>query len=132
MSRRNRGPAGPSNAFTTAGGGEGGGDDDAERYITKDGFNLRGWASKHAKRFEVQTMLEDVIGGDFIREPRQSRQAGTHVECPFEAEHTNLGGGGTYVVNASTTTTTASRAASLSTASTTRAPAATGSIFSRN
>jgi hypothetical protein len=103
MSRRSRGPAGPSNAFTTAGDGVGGsgGDDDAERYITKCGFNLRGWASKHAKRFEVQAMLEDVLGGDFIREPRQSGKPGTHVECPFEAEHTNLGGGGTYVVNAS-------------------------------
>jgi hypothetical protein len=100
MTRRRRGPAGPSNAFTAAGGDDGG-DDEAERYITKGGFNLRGWASKHAKRFEVQTMLEDVIGGDFIREPRQSGKAGTHVECPFEAEHTNLGGGGTYVVNAS-------------------------------
>jgi hypothetical protein len=102
MSRRSRRPAGPANAFTDAAGGAGGdADDDADRYVTKAGFNLRGWAMRYAKKFEVQTMLEDVIGGDFIREPRQSGKSGTHVECPFEAEHTNLGGGGTYVVNAS-------------------------------
>lgn len=88
------------NAFTAASGGEDE-EDDRNRYITEDGFNLRGWASKHAARFEIETMLEDVVGGDFMREPRTSGKSGIHVECPFEAEHTNLGGGGTYVVNAS-------------------------------
>lgn len=100
MSRRSRRPAGPVNAFTAAAGDVGGdSDDEADRYVTKAGFNLRGWAMRYAKKFEVQTMLEDAVGGDFIREPRQGKP-GTHVECPFEAEHTNLGGGGTYVVNA--------------------------------
>ena len=87
-----------SNAFTAAGEDE---DDDKDRYITESGFNLRVWAAKHANRFEVQTMLEDAIGGEFIREPRTGGKPGTHVECPFEAEHTNFGGGGTYVINAS-------------------------------
>lgn len=100
MSRRKRGKPGPANAFTAAGTGDAS-DDDRERYITESGFNLVGWAKKHAKRFEVQAMLEDVVGGDFIREERQSGKPGTHVECPFEAEHTSFGGGGTYVVNAS-------------------------------
>lgn len=101
MTRRKRGKAGPANAFTDAGGGSGSDDDERDRYITESGFNVRGWASKNAKRFEIQTLLEDVVGGDFIREPRQGGKAGTHVECPFEAEHTSFGGGGTYVVNAS-------------------------------
>lgn len=88
-----------NNAFTDAGVDDD--DDEADRYVTASGLNLRGWASKHAQRFEVQSMLEDVVGGDFIREPRQAGKPGTHVECPFEAEHTSFGGGGTYVVNAS-------------------------------
>jgi hypothetical protein len=87
------------NAFSDAAGGYDSDDDDAERYVV-DGFNLKGWAIKNAQRFEVQAMLEDVIGGDFIREDRGSKP-GTHVECPFEAEHSTMGGMGTFVVNAS-------------------------------
>lgn len=69
------------------------------RCVTSDGFNLKRWAATHAKIFEVQTMLEEVVGGDMIRDPR-SGKAGTHVECPFEAEHSSFGGNGTFVVNA--------------------------------
>lgn len=74
-------------------------DDDENRYIF-DGFNLRGWAAKNAARFEIQSMAEDAIGGDFIREDRGSKP-GVHVECPFESEHSSFGGGGTFIVNAS-------------------------------
>ncbi|ARK07487.1 hypothetical protein LAV_00112 [Sphingobium phage Lacusarx] len=88
-----------SNAFTAAGGGEE--EDDRERYVTDDGFHLRPWAAKFANRFEVEMMLETVVGDDFMRDPRTGGKPGTHVECPFEAEHTSFGGGGTYVVNAS-------------------------------
>lgn len=98
ISRRNKGgkPAG-NNAFSAA--GIGGDEDEADRYIFED-FNLKGWSIKHAKRFEIQTMLEDVAGGDFIREDRGNKP-GVHVECPFESEHSSFGGGGTFVVNAS-------------------------------
>jgi energy-coupling factor transporter ATP-binding protein EcfA2 len=91
--------SGPGNAFTDAGIDDD--DDERDATITENGFNLRGWASKHAKRFEVQTMIEAVCDEDFIREPRQGGKQGTHVACPFEAEHTSFGGEGTFVVNAS-------------------------------
>jgi len=86
------------NPFTAAGGSEDH-DEDANRYLVA-GLNLKAWAAKHARRFEIQTMLEDVIGGDFIRHVRSSNP-GVHVECPFEAEHSSFGGNGTFVVNAS-------------------------------
>jgi hypothetical protein len=92
---------GPQNAFTAAAGDLAEEDDDQSRYITESGFNLRAWSVKKAKRFEVETMLDAIVGGDFMREPRQSGKPGIHVECPFEAEHTSFGGGGTFVVNAS-------------------------------
>ncbi len=93
-------PSGPQNAFTDVGGDHDDGYDDADRYITEKGFNLRRWSSKYARKFEVETMLAQVVGDDFIRDPRQSGKPGTHVECPFEAEHSSFGGGGTFVVNA--------------------------------
>ncbi len=86
-----------SNAFTAAADGEQ--EDDASRYITETGYNLRAWAGKHAKRLEIQTLLED-LQPEMVREGRGSR-SGVHIACPFEAEHTNFGGGGTFVVNAS-------------------------------
>jgi hypothetical protein len=55
---------------------------------------------RYAKKFEVQTMLEDASSAATSSASRGRGKPGTHVECPFEAEHTNLGGGGTYVVNA--------------------------------
>jgi energy-coupling factor transporter ATP-binding protein EcfA2 len=83
------------NAFTEAGIDE----DDAARYMTEKGYNLKPWAAKTAKRFEVEQMLQDLCP-DMIREPRTGGKPGTHIECPFEAEHSDFGGGGTYVVNA--------------------------------
>lgn len=100
ISRKRKGAGGPSNAFTNAADGESDdGDDEANRYFFNN-FSLRGWASKYASRFEIETMLTDVVGGDFIREDRGSKP-GVHIECPFEAEHSGFGGGGTFVVNAS-------------------------------
>lgn len=84
-----------NNAFTEAGIDE----DDAGRYFTEKGFNLKPWIAKVGKRFEVENMLQDVCP-DMIREPRTGGKPGTHIECPFEAEHSDFGGGGTYVVNA--------------------------------
>lgn len=83
------------NVFTEAGID----DDDAGRYITEKGFNLVPWVAKHGKRFEVEEMLQHLCP-DMIREPRTGGKMGTHIECPFEAEHSDFGGGGTYVVNA--------------------------------
>jgi energy-coupling factor transporter ATP-binding protein EcfA2 len=83
------------NAFTDAGIDE----DDAGRYFTEKGFNLKPWIAKVGKRFEVEQMLQDLCP-DMIREPRTGGKMGTHIECPFEAEHSDFGGGGTYVVNA--------------------------------
>lgn len=96
--RRNGSRPMAQNAFSAA--ADGHDEDDRDVFVTECGFNLKGWAAKHAKRLEIQTLIEDVVGGDFVREPRQGKP-GTHVECPFEAEHSDFGGGGTYVVNAS-------------------------------
>ena len=98
--RNNKRTAVAANAYTAAAGGVDDDEDEADRYITSCDFNLKGWSIKYAKRFEVQTMIEEVVGGDFIREPRGNKP-GVHVECPFEAEHSSFGGGGTFVVNAS-------------------------------
>lgn len=102
MSRRRKAQrhSGPANAFTNAAGDEVDDDeDDRDRFIFE-GFNLLGWAKKNAGRFEIEALLQDAIGGDFIREDRGSKP-GVHVECPFEAEHSSFGGMGTFVVNAS-------------------------------
>lgn len=86
------------NAFSAA--GEGQDEDDLDRYVTSaEGYNLRAWAAKNAKRFEVETMLQD-LQPEMVREGRGNK-AGVHISCPFEDEHTNFGGGGTFVVNAS-------------------------------
>lgn len=87
------------NAFTQASGGHDD-DEDPDRYVTESGFKLLPWAAKYAKRFEVQTLVEDVIGGDFLRDPRTGN-SGIHVECPFEHEHSEGGGNGTFIANAS-------------------------------
>lgn len=83
------------NVFTEAGID----DDEASRYITEKGFNLMPWAAKFAKRFEIEQMIHDVCP-DILREPRTSGKPGYHVECPFEAEHSDFGGSGTYIVSA--------------------------------
>lgn len=91
---------GADNAFSAAGGGYADDDDnDRDRYIYN-GFNLLAWAKKYATKFEIETMLQDVVGGDFIREERGNKP-GVHVECPYESEHSSFGGMGTFVVNAS-------------------------------
>jgi energy-coupling factor transporter ATP-binding protein EcfA2 len=83
------------NAFTDAGIDE----EEVGRYMTEKGFNLKPWVAKSGKRFEVEQMLQDICP-DMIREPRTGGKPGTHIECPFEAEHSDFGGGGTYIVNA--------------------------------
>lgn len=75
-------------------------DTEAGRYITEKGFNLVPWVAKHGKRFEIENMITDLYP-DMLRDPRTSGKPGIHVECPFENEHTDFGGGGTYIVNAS-------------------------------
>ncbi len=86
------------NAFTEFA-GDADDEDDKNRYIV-DGFNLVGWAKKNAKQFEIENFLTEVCP-DMLRDPRGSGKSGIHTECPFEAEHSSFGGGGSYVVNSS-------------------------------
>lgn len=97
IKRARQGKARSQNPFVAVGQAE----EERERYITSDGFNLKQWAAISAKRFEAQIMIEDLLGDDRLRDPRASGKAGIHVECPFEAEHSEFGGNGTFVVNAS-------------------------------
>lgn len=90
--------SGAGNVFTDIAGGESDGESEADRYIV-DGFNLMAWAKKTAKKFEIDTLIAE-LAPDMLREPR-SGKPGNHVECPFEGDHSSLGGGGTFVVNAS-------------------------------
>lgn len=87
----------PQNAFSDFAGDEDD-DNDRNRYMVGD-FNLMGWAKTSAKLFEIETLIADTAP-ESIRENRGS-SAGVHVECPFEAEHSSFGGGGSFVVNAS-------------------------------
>ena len=82
------------NAFTDAGID----DEEASRYITEKNFNLKPWAAKFAKRFEIEEMFAYVCP-DMVREPRTGKP-GVHVQCPFESEHSEMGGQGTYVASA--------------------------------
>jgi hypothetical protein len=86
------------NAFTAFAGGADA-ESDAERYKIGQ-FNLVWWAKDYAKLFEAEDFLTEFVP-DALREPRGSGKSGIHVECPFEAEHSDMGGGGTFVVNSS-------------------------------
>lgn len=86
----------PTNAFTAAAGDQV--EQDPDRHVVN-GYNLRPWAAKNSKRFEIEAMIQD-LQPDLIREGRGNK-SGVHIACPFEDEHTNFGGGGTFVVNAS-------------------------------
>ncbi|NBC37814.1 hypothetical protein GTZ99_14760 [Novosphingobium sp. FSY-8] len=86
-----------NNPFAMAGEGE---YEQANRFDTANGgHNLRRWAAKYAKRFEIEALLRDAQPG-MIRDDRGSK-AGVHISCPFEDEHSAFGGNGTFVVNAS-------------------------------
>ena len=67
--------------------------------VTDCGFDVLSWAKKKAKYFEIEDCLREVAP-DVIRDDRGTNP-GTHIECPFEHEHTTEGGLGTFVVNAS-------------------------------
>lgn len=98
LNRRRR-QTGPQNAFTRAAGDVGDDDRDQRSLITEDGFDLLKWAKKRARYFEIEDCLRDVAP-DMIRDDRGTKP-GVHIECPFESEHTEMGGLGTFVVNAS-------------------------------
>ncbi len=93
--RRTRSQIAPDNVFSEMGQDEE--ERDHNRYII-DNFNLMSWAKEKARYFEIEDFLTEVCP-DVLREPRGSKP-GVHVECPFEAEHSTFGGGGTFVVNA--------------------------------
>ena len=98
--RKNQRGTDAANAFTDASGGESASDDEDRDRYSYDGKSLLSWAKKYAHKFEIEVMLDECIGGDFIREDRGGKP-GVHVECPFEAEHSSFGGMGTFVVSAS-------------------------------
>ena len=77
--------------------GKAGNDQYPDRFVVE-GLNLVGWAKDKANLFECEDFLTS-LGVDVLREPR-SGKPGVHVICPYEAEHSSLGGNGCFVVNA--------------------------------
>ena len=62
--------------------------------------DLRGWAKHKAAYLEIEQALQENAPEDVIRDPRSSG-SGTHIECPFEDEHSTAGGNGAFVIDAS-------------------------------
>ena len=69
--------------------------------LTFQGFDLKAWAGQYGTTFQIEDALRSSsnLPSDFFRTERD--EGGVHIECPFEGEHTEPGGTGTYVVNAS-------------------------------
>ena len=69
--------------------------------LTFQGFDLKAWAAQYGATFQIEDALRSSsnLSSDFFRTERD--EGGVHIECPFENEHTEPGGTGTFVVNAS-------------------------------
>jgi hypothetical protein len=63
------------------------------------GRNFGAYCGAYGGSFEIEDALRATAPDDIFRNPRA--QGGVHIECPFEAEHSNAGDQGTFVVNAS-------------------------------
>ena len=65
------------------------------------GFDLRVWAAQYGTTFEIEDALRasSDLPSDFFGAKRDS--GGVHIQCPFENEHSEPGGTGTFVINAS-------------------------------
>ena len=75
-------------------------DDRAPRKFVHQGFDLKAWIAQYGGSFELETALRSHPENEEIF--RQERgEGGVHIECPFEDEHTEPGGTGTFIVNAS-------------------------------
>ncbi len=69
--------------------------------LTFQGFDLKAWAAQYGATFQIEDALRSSsnLPSDFFRTERD--EGGVHIECPFENEHTEPGGTGTFIVNAS-------------------------------
>ena len=65
------------------------------------GFDLAAWAAQYGATFAIEQALRSSqnLPSDFFRSPRA--EGGVHIRCPFEDEHSESGGTGTFVINAS-------------------------------
>jgi hypothetical protein len=64
----------------------------------RSGTELRHWAAKNANRFLIYDAL--LEHAPHVLRPEKDHDAIHHIECPFEGEHSTLGGSGTFVTNA--------------------------------
>lgn len=86
-----------SNPFLTAASKMGARDE-----MTETMRKLRAWAGQgNADRFLIHDAL--LEHADHILRPEMDKEDKHHIECPFEDEHTNYGGSGTFIMNAGDT-----------------------------
>lgn len=66
--------------------------------IDKNGvpINLTAWEHKNYD-FDIEALLESVLDDDMIKHARSN--GGFHITCPYEAEHSSVGGAGTFCAN---------------------------------
>lgn len=65
---------------------------------TDDNRTMKSWAARFGDRFLIADALE-TYSPHYLR-PEKDKEGVRHIECPFENEHTNFGGSGTFVTNA--------------------------------
>jgi len=56
------------------------------------------WDRKNKDTFDIEGMLHNCLPEDHIRGPRSGGKEGIHIQCPFEEDHTEPGGLGTFAV----------------------------------
>jgi hypothetical protein len=64
--------------------------------IEVDGRNLRAWEPNRGE-FDIEGLIEQYMSGQILA-PRSN--GGFTITCPFEAEHSDVGGSGTFASNA--------------------------------
>lgn len=67
--------------------------------FTHQGVNLRAWIGQYDSTFRIETALRQRAPSHIFRSPRAG-ESGVHIICPFEDEHSETGGNGTFVINA--------------------------------
>jgi hypothetical protein len=60
-------------------------------------IDLRSWHKKNRLDFDMEGLLLSVLPPENLRGPRAGGKEGHHIACPFEHEHTDSGGMGTFV-----------------------------------
>ncbi len=69
------------------------------REHTIQGSNMKAWVAQYGSTFEIESAIRTHKDDAFFGPKRE--QGGVHIDCPFEDEHNDGGGTGTFVVNAS-------------------------------